>query len=119
MAENKEKAKAELPQGLKFEPVEPEQLQKLKLQTKKGPQISETAISMSKRMLADLQAGARIPLNSKALVEGKEGIKRLLRRDLEKLARHAGHKNYAVRVIEQPDALVFHYDMKRTQAAAE
>jgi hypothetical protein len=115
--QDKGKQQPELPAGLKPEFVSAEELNRVKLQVRKGPVISPLAIQMSERMLKD-QSGAKVPLNTKALQEGKDTVKRLLRRDLEKCAKRGGHRHLAVRVIESDNELCFYYESKRTQAAA-
>jgi hypothetical protein len=121
MADKAEKKQYELP-PLKVEPVDGNALNKLRLQQKnKGVPVSDTAISMSDRMLKDQASGARIQLSTKVLQDNRENIKRTLRRDLEKCAKRAGHKNVAVRVIddkEKPE-LVFFYEPRRVQAQAD
>src|SRR5262245_212411 len=112
----KPKAQAEqleLPGGIKFEPVNQEAVNQLKLKTRKGPPISETAQQMYKPMLANVGSGSKVALSSKALQDGKDQIKRVLVRDLQKLARHAGQKQLSVRCIENGDELTFYFEQRR------
>jgi hypothetical protein len=68
---------------------------------------------MSQRMLSnDLQAGAHIQLTTSALQQGKEVIKRILRRDLDRIANRQKLK-LATRVVEQDNSLIFYYEAKR------
>src|SRR5262245_40044420 len=81
-----------LPGGITFTAVNAEAVNQLKLKAKKGPPISETAQAMYKPMLANVGVGAKVGLSNKTLQDNKDNIRKILARDLQKLARHANHK---------------------------
>ena len=117
--EKAKKAKFEIP-AVKVDFLEGTALQAIKDReaVKHGPKVSATAISMSGRMLTDINAGARIQLGTPSLMRDKEQIKKFLKKDLGRLAKKA-KKNYSVRVVDEDTALVFYYEQKAPKKEKE
>jgi len=120
MAQKAEKVKFELP-VVKFDILEGPVLAAIKEKANAGkaPKFSATAMSMSERMLKDINAGARVHLSTPSLMSGKDNVRKLLKRDLSRIAKRAGHKSYTVRIVDEGQALVFYYEQKAEKKVVE
>jgi hypothetical protein len=119
MADKKQPQQLQLPTGIKIDYLEGAQLAQVKEKHSKLTPVSDTAVAMSKRMLAnDLQAGAHIQLNSAVLQQHKESIRKLLKRDLDRIANRQKLR-LSTRVVEDNNSLIFYYEQRRTVTKKE
>ena len=83
---NKPQQQLELPTNLKVGYLEGEQLVQVKAKHSKLSPVSETATHMAKKMLENnMSTGATIQLSNPALLSAKETIRKLLKRDLDRV----------------------------------
>jgi len=107
----------ELP-PLTAEVVDGDQLNRIRINSRyvNAAPVSETALSISKQMLADLGSGARIPLPKEHQEkEAKAKIKAELQKDLLRILTRQGNKTLSVRCADEGSALVFWFEPKRVQ----
>jgi hypothetical protein len=102
----------QLPTGIKIETINKDDLAKVKERHSKLSPVSDTATAMSQKMLGDGLPGQVIALSNPALQAGKESIRRLLKRDLDRIA-HRAKLRYSTRVVEEGQSLIFYYESKR------
>lgn len=106
------KPKFELPANIKFEILEAPALQVVKEKiVHKTSKFNPTAVSMSERMLKDINEGARLHLDTPTLQSSKDKIRKMLKKDLSRIAKKSGHR-YDVRTVDEGQALVFYFQEK-------
>jgi hypothetical protein len=106
----------QLPKNLVAETVKGEELSKVKTNSryKNAAPVSDTALAMSAKMLADPSQGQRVSI-SKEFQDQKALMKQRLQLDLSRVLTRNGHNHLSVRCIDEGSSLLFYFEPKRVQ----